>query len=205
MIAAFDKSPISIDEFLFWYPENAEYRYELRRGIIVEMPKPRGKHSEITGFIINALNQTIARMQAPYFIPRECILCISDDTGYEPDITVLDRPCLATEPRWDRASVIERGTSVKLVVEVVSTNWRDDYALKMADYESLGIEEYWIVDYLGLGGRRYIGNPKQPTITVCTLVEEEYELRQFRGDERIVSAVFPDFSLTAQQVFRAGL
>lgn len=75
----------------------------------------------------------------------------------------------------------------------------------MADYESLGIEEYWIVDYLGLGGRRYIGNPKQPTITVCTLVEEEYELRQFRGDERIVSAVFPDFSLTAQQVFRAGL
>lgn len=122
MIAAFDKSPISIDEFLVWYPENAEYRYELRRGIIVEMPKPRGKHSEIAGFIINALNQTIARMQAPYFIPRECILCISDDTGYEPDITVLDRPCLATEPRWDRASVIERGTSVKLVVEVVSTN-----------------------------------------------------------------------------------
>lgn len=203
MIAAFDKSPISMDGFLAWYPENSEYRYELRRGVIVEMPKPRGKHSEIAGFIINALNQTIARTQASYFIPRECILRISEDTGYEPDVAVIDRLSLENEPRWDRASVIERGASVKLVVEVVSTNWRDDYALKMADYESLGIEEYWILDYLGLGGRRYIGNPKQPTITVCTLVEGEYELRQFRSDERIVSVAFPEFSLTVQQVFRA--
>jgi Uma2 family endonuclease len=204
MIAAFDKSPISIDGFLAWYPENSEYRYELRRGVIVEMPKPRGKHSEIAGFIINALNQTITQTQAPCFIPRECILRISEDTGYEPDVAVIDRLSLENEPRWDRASVIERGASVKLVVEVVSTNWRDDYALKMADYESLGIEEYWILDYLGLGGRRYIGNPKQPTVTVCTLVEGEYELRQFRGDEPIVSVVFPDFSLTVQQVFRAA-
>ena len=204
MIAAFDKSPISIDGFLAWYPENSEYRYELRRGVIVEMPKPRGKHSEIAGFIINTLNQTITQTQAPCFIPRECILRISEDTGYEPDVAVIDRLSLENEPRWDRASVIERGASVKLVVEVVSTNWRDDYALKMADYESLGIEEYWILDYLGLGGRRYIGNPKQPTVTVCTLVEGEYELRQFRGDEPIVSVVFPDFSLTVQQVFRAA-
>jgi Uma2 family endonuclease len=204
MIAAFDKSPISIDGFLAWYPENSEYRYELRRGVIVEMPKPRGKHSEIAGFIIKALNQTIAQTQAPCFIPRECILRISEDTGYEPDVAVIDRLSLENEPRWDRASVIERGASVKLVVEVVSTHWRDDYALKMADYESLGVEEYWILDYLGLGGRRYIGNPKQPTVTVCTLVEGEYELRQFRGDEPIVSVVFPDFSLMVQQVFRAA-
>ncbi|MDJ0717477.1 MAG: Uma2 family endonuclease [Prochloraceae cyanobacterium] len=54
------------------------------------------------------------------------------------------------------------------MVEVVSTNWRDDYALKMSDYESIGIDEYWIIDYLGIGGRRYIGSPKQPTFTVCT-------------------------------------
>jgi Protein of unknown function (DUF820). len=46
---------------------------------------------------------------------------------------------------------------------LVSTNWRDDYGYKLVDYEALGISEYWIADYLGLGGRRYIGNPKQPT------------------------------------------
>ena len=29
----------------------------------------------------------------------------------------------------------------------------------------MGIAEYWILDYQGLGGRRYIGSPKQPTAT----------------------------------------
>jgi len=204
MIAVIDKTPMSFDEFIDWYPENSENRYELRRGVIVEMPKPRGKHSEIAGFVIKKLNNAIDQMQVAYFIPRECIIKISDDTGYEPDVAVVDRPSLTNEARWQSSSVIEQGKSVKLVVEVVSTNWRDDYAIKMSDYESIGINEYWIVDYLGIGGRRYIGSPKQPTFTVCTLVDGEYEMQQFRGDDRILSPTFPELSLTVNQIFNPG-
>jgi Uma2 family endonuclease len=36
-------------------------------------------------------------------------------------------------------------------IEVISTNWQDDYAHKLVDYEILGIPEYSIIDYLGLG------------------------------------------------------
>ena len=204
MIAVLDKTPLSINEFIDWYPEISENRYELRRGVIVEMPKPKGKHSEIAGFVIKKLNNVIDQMQVPYFIPRECIIKISDDTGYEADIVVLNRPSLANEDRWESSSVLEYGKSVKLAVEVVSTNWRDDYALKMSDYESIGIGEYWIVDYLGVGGRRYIGSPKQPTFTVCTLVEGEYEIQQFRGGDRIISPTFPEFPLTVNQIFKPG-
>ena len=32
--------PITFDEFIDWYPEHSGRRYELRRGVIVEMPKP---------------------------------------------------------------------------------------------------------------------------------------------------------------------
>ena len=201
MIAVIDKTPISFNEFIDWYPEISETHYELRRGVIVEMPKPKGMHSEIAGFVIKKLNNAIDQMQVPFFIPRECIIKISDDTGYEPDVAIIDRPSLAHETRWDSSSVIEQGKSVKLLVEVVSTNWRDDYALKMADYESIGIDEYWIIDYLGIGGRRYIGSPKQPTFTVCRLVDGEYELQQFRGSDRILSATFPGLQLTVDQVF----
>jgi len=201
MIAVIDKTPISFDEFIDWYPEGSESCYELRRGMIVEMPKPKGKHSEIAGFVIKTLNNTIDQMQLPYFIPRECIIKIADDTGYEPDVAVVNRPFLANETRWESSSILEQGKSVKLVVEVVSTNWRDDYAVKMVDYESVGIDEYWIVDYLGIGGRRYIGSPKQPTFTVCTLVDGEYELQQFRGHDRIISAAFPELQLTVDQLF----
>lgn len=70
--------------------------------------------------------------------------------------------------------------------------------------EEMGIPEYWIVDYLGLGGRRFIGNPKQPTFSVYQLVEGEYQVSQFRGDNRIESPTFPELNLTAQQVFSAG-
>jgi Uma2 family endonuclease len=94
---------------------------------------------------------------------------------------------------------------LKLVVEVVSTNWRDDCLVKLGDYEAFGIQEYWIVDYLGIGGRRYIGSPKQPTFTVCAIVDGEYELQQFRGKDRIISAAFPGLNLTAEQVLAVAL
>ncbi|AFZ50528.1 Uma2 family endonuclease [Dactylococcopsis salina] len=201
MIAAVDKTPLSFDEFIDWYPETSEINYELKRGVIVEMPKPKGKHSEITGFGIKKLNYAIDQMELPYFIPRECIIKISDDTGYEPDIAVVNRVGLADEPRWESSSILQTPKSVKLIVEVVSTNWRDDYALKLSDYESMGIEEYWIADYLGIGGRRYIGSPKQPTLSVYTLVDGEYEVQQFKRDDLIRSPTFPELQFTVDQLF----
>jgi Uma2 family endonuclease len=201
MIALTDKSPLSFDEFMDWYPENSESHYELRLGIVTEMPKPRGKHSRLAGDLAFHLGLTIRQAKQAYFIPRECIIRVANDTGYEPDIIVLDEVALAAEPRWERESVIALNQSIKLVVEVVSTNWRDDYLVKLADYETFGIQEYWIVDYLGIGGRRYIGTPKQPTFTVCTLVEGEYEVQRFWGDDPIISQAFPELCLTVNQAF----
>lgn len=96
------------------------------------------------------------------------------------------------------------GDSIKLVVEVVSTNWQNDYARKVEDYALLGVPEYWIVDYLGIGGREYIGKPKKPSLTICSLVEDEYQKQLFRSNDQLVSSVFPDLKLTANQIFSAG-
>jgi len=73
---------------------------------------------------------------------------------------------LENEPLWENQSTLLSGNAVKLIIEVVSGNWSDDYALKLDAYESLGIREYWIIDYLGLGERKFIGYPKQPTLTI---------------------------------------
>jgi len=198
------QTPITFDEFVEWLPESSESRYELRRGKIIEMPKPRGKHSEVAGFAIKKLNQAIDAAQFPYFIPKECILKLADDTGYEPDVIVLDRTQLQDEPRWERESIITLSKSIKVIIEVVSTNWDDDYIYKLGDYQALGVQEYWIVDYLGLGGRLYIGNPKRPTVSIYDLVEAEYEVQQFRGGDRLVSSLFGELDLTANQLFAAG-
>jgi Uma2 family endonuclease len=93
---------------------------------------------------------------------------------------------------------------VPLIIEVVSTNWRDDYLLKLGDYKRLGIQEYWIIDYLGLGGRLYIGHPKRPTLSIYRLVDGEYDVERFSADEFILSPAFPELALTAAQVFGAS-
>jgi Uma2 family endonuclease len=196
---------MTFDEFIAWYPEQSEYSYELHNGLMIQMPKPTGKHSKVAGKIIAKLNIEIDRLQSPYFIPRECVVKpLQGESGYEPDVIVLNEQRMIDDLRWERESIITRGQSVGLVVEVVSTNWSDDYALKLEDYEALGIPEYWIVDYLGLGGKRYIGVPKQPTLSVCSLTDEGYQIQLFRKGDRIISPAFPELALTTDDIFAAG-
>ncbi|MEH2325162.1 MAG: Uma2 family endonuclease [Nostoc sp.] len=198
---------VTFDKFIEWLPENSLSNYELHDGVIVEMPKPTGKHSIVTGFLIEELVLTIIQMskRGIWTIPRESIVKPTNEkSGYEPDIIVLDQDVISSEPRWERESIIENAMSVKLIVEVVSTNWRDDYHKKLADYEEMGIPEYWIVDYAALGGRGLIGNPKQPTISVYQLIEGEYQVSQFRQGSRILSPTFTELNLTADQIFLLG-
>jgi Uma2 family endonuclease len=198
----------TFDEFIEWYPENSIVRYELHDGVIVEMPKPRGKHSKLTGFLIEELLIAIRDQskRSIWTIPRESIVKpFRDKSGYEPDIIILNEETIGTETRWETESIIQNATSVKLIVEVVSTNWRDDYYNKLRDYEEMGIPEYWIVDYAALGGRDFIGYPKQPTIFVCELIDGEYVKTMFRGNDLIKSPTFPQLNLTAKQIFDSVL
>jgi Uma2 family endonuclease len=201
MIQAIPKH-VTFDEFIAWYPDDG--RYELIDGQVIEM-QPTGKHEEVTEFISRQLILETSRLQLPYRFPtRALVKAPSWETGYLPDVLIVDRNALRSEPLWEKAATITQGTSIPFVVEVVSTNWENDYARKVEDYETMGIQEYWIADYLGLGGKRYIGNSKQPTLSVYRLVNGEYQISQFRENDRIESRTFPQLNLTAQQIFSAG-
>jgi Uma2 family endonuclease len=93
---------------------------------------------------------------------------------------------------------------LQLAVEVVSTNWEDDYIDKLDEYQRLGIPEYWIVDYLALGSRTYLGNPKEPAVFVFLLDEMgKYQYTRFRDSERIISKTFSELTLTVEQMLKA--
>lgn len=152
---------MSFEEFVNWNLSNS--CYELHKGIIVEIAQPLGEHEEIILFLVEKLTVEYLRLNLPYGIPKTVLVKPPEsETGYSPDILLLNRPNLVTEPRWKNQSTVSYAQSIPLVIEVVSTNLRDDY-LDTGDYEEIGIPEYWIVDYLGSGGKRFIGNPKQPT------------------------------------------
>ncbi|NES82281.1 MAG: Uma2 family endonuclease [Moorea sp. SIO2B7] len=195
--------PMTFDEFLEWYPENGK-RYELHNGIVIEM-QPTGTHELIGGFLAEELTLEIRRQKLPYTIPRSCLLKPHlPDSGYHPDVVILNKTLLKDEPLWDKASTVQYGQTVPLIIEVVSTNWRDDYGHKFVEYEAMGIAEYWIVDYRALGAVRYIGKPKQPTITICQMIEEEYQMRRFIAGQRLESIIFPELELTTDAIFQAG-
>lgn len=195
---------ITFDEFIESYPDQG--RYELRNGVIVEMPQPTGIHELIRAFLIAELNFELRRLILPYFIPPQALVkAIDGESGYLPDVLIVDRSNLANESLWQKSSTLSQAESIRLIIEVVSTNWRDDYYTKVGEYEGIGIPEYWIVDYAALGGRKFIGNPKQPTISIYQLVDGEYQVSQFRGNDRLVSLTFPELSLTVQQIFDADL
>ncbi|MEG4068563.1 Uma2 family endonuclease [Microcoleus sp. Pol11C2] len=193
---------LSVDEFIANFGDSQ--RYELIDGELTER-EPTGPHEQVSAFLGRKLNVEIDRLDLPYFIPPRCLIkLLGTATAFRPDVLVVDRTQLINEPLWQQEPVITSGNSIKLIAEVVSTNWQNDYARKVEDYALLGVPEYWIVDDLGIGGREYIGKPKQPTITICMLREDEYQKKLFQKSDRLISSVFPDLQLTAQQIFAAS-
>ncbi|MBD2203636.1 Uma2 family endonuclease [Calothrix sp. FACHB-1219] len=198
---------VTFDEFVEFLKTQLEnIRYELYDGDIIQMPQPKGKHEEIIAFLAAILGYEFVRLKLKYGISNKALVQSENkQSGYFPDVLVMNLANLVNEPRWQEESILIQPESIPLVIEVVSTNWRDDYHKKFADYEEMGIKEYWIVDYLALGSKLLIGDPKQPTITIYSLNNEgEYQGKQFRGTDRIESPTFPELNLTAQQIFQAN-
>ncbi|HEY9817189.1 MAG TPA: Uma2 family endonuclease [Candidatus Obscuribacterales bacterium] len=194
---------LSFDDFLAQYGDDS--RYELIDGELFDL-EPTGPHEEVAAAIARWLNYDIVQQGADYFIPHRCLIKpLANQTGFRPDVIVLDRAALPQEPLWASQPVVTLSSTIKFVAEVVSSNWQNDYARKLEDYALLGIPEYWIADYQGLGGEFFIGRPKQPTLTLCTLnAEGRYDRQLLRGDQRITSFVFPNLNLTAKTILGVG-
>lgn len=195
---------LTFDDFIALYPEDGG-RYELRYGEIVEM-RPIGPHEQVIALIRRKLDLEIDRLGLPLFIPQSCLIKPQRDAeGYLPDIVVLDTAKVNEDPYWNKSSSVSTGAPVRLIVEVVSTNWQDDYLIKLAEYEKLEVPEYWIVDYRALGGVRFIGSPKTPTVWMYRLNGSEYETgRSFVEGDLLQSTGFPELSLSVDQILRAS-
>lgn len=208
MYAPATQKPLTFKEFLAW-DDGSGRSFELRDGFPMPISDPNARHEDVADDLCAILADHCKDLDLPYVPKRQKQVMTgrNPDTGREEsrkaDIVVFARD------EWERMrqspSSAAAYVAPPLVIEIVSSNWREDYEYKLDDYEALGIFEYWIVDYAGLGGVRFIGKPKQPTITVYQLNEEaEYQPKQFREDERIESSIFKSLNLTANQVFAAG-
>ena len=195
------KPKLTFTSFLAQCPD--EGRFEFINGEIVEMVNTR-QHKIIADFLMKKIDQEIDRLTLNWVVtqnvPIQTINKKGNEQGRVPDVSVIDRTLWRSAPT-DYAALTE---PIQLAVEVVSTNWENDYVDKLYEYEKLGVKEYWIVDYLAIASRALIGDPKFPTVSVYTLNEEnQYTLQQFRDQEKIISLTFAELQITPAQIFQA--
>ncbi|BAY90918.1 MULTISPECIES: Uma2 family endonuclease [unclassified Tolypothrix] len=175
------------------YNDGTDTQYELVDGELIPMSLGTGKHGGIAKFLERTFDDESAKMGKNWTAQKFAIGIRSPrggrwDTSRIPDVVVL------TTEQWEalfnREALIELNEPPPiLVVEVVSESTQTtDYRSKRSEYAVLGISEYWIVD------------PIQEVVTVCTLVEGFYDAIAFRNQERLISPIFPDLDLSAEQV-----
>ena len=189
---------LTFDQFLVECPEDG--LYELVNGEIVEMNSTRN-HDDDADFTSDSFKDEIKRLSLNYVVKNTAVIRTVTKAGIEqgrrPDVSVIDRNLW----RSNRSAYAALREQIKLAVEVTSTNWEDDYIDKLDEYRRLGIVDYWIVDYLAIGSREFLGNPKVPTVFVhLSDAEGNYQRSAFKGSERIVSRTFPELTLTAEEV-----
>ena len=198
--------PMSLQAFLAWDSGN-DRLYELIEGEPMPMSDPTVNHEDVADNLCDLLRRHCLEQNLPFIPKRSKLISIGSRNGRETarrgDIVVFD------QTEWQRMKGLSSSAMAyvapPLVIEVVSTNWRDDYLTKLAEYEAIGVQEYWIVDYAALGGMRYIGHPKQPTLSLYAMDTKTGEFgrpQQFRGNDRIESIVMTELTFIAETLWR---
>jgi Uma2 family endonuclease len=209
MVTAVQFQTYTVEEFLTLnLPEGQEY--ELVNGTIVPMAEPSGEHENLRSELLVELRMESRRCQLGLLVHPKPVLQLGPRDTRKPDLIVIDRDS------WNRQTqaeaVLREAPSV--AIEIVSTNWEEDYRNKPLWYAAFGVSELWIIDPL-LAVDRYPNrkNPKikEPTISIGQLVvsrgilvEREYEFKSFTGSDRIQSSFFPDLNLTVEQIMAFG-
>lgn len=185
MIQTTTKTKFTFEEYLT-YDDGTDNRYELEDGELILMNPPTFDHALIIRFLTNNFEAEITRLNLPLLTLQGIGVRTSINRSRIPDISVINREQIIQR---NISAIIE---SAILTVEIVSPESKNrDYRFKRSEYSVVGIPEYWIVD------------PTEQKVTILTLEEGLYEQVEFRGNERIVSQVFPELMLTVEQVLSA--
>lgn len=192
------KTQLTFAKFLQNYPDGSGI-YELVNGEIVKVEATRA-HKNVARYLVQSFYRESERLGLDYIVDKDIVIrtvkASGQEQGRNPDVGVV-KASVWNSNALGYGALIE---PIQLAVEVTSTNWEDYYVDKLDEYQRLGIAEYWIVDYLAIASRAYLGNPKVPTVFVYSLENDRYVVQSFRNNERIISKTFPELEITVEQI-----
>ena len=173
------------------YEGEPDVLYELFRGQLIPMPAQSHLHTNICKFLIYKLQR--------YFAEKNLNLVANslgtgvrtaENSSRIPDVVVCSQSVWEEVISRPGAGVLDFAEKPILVVEIVSSNRRDDYIIKRSEYELAEIPEYWIVD----------PQKKRVRVLANATNEEGYSWVDFSEDSSIVSEQFDQLNLSVQQL-----
>ncbi len=187
---------------LLTFQEYLEYEgepdvfYELVRGKLIPMSASTHLHTNICKFLVYKLQR--------YFADQNLDLMANalgtgvrteENTSRIPDVVVCSQTVWEQVLHRSGAGVLDFDEKPLLVVEIVSSNSRDDYVIKRNEYEMAQIAEYWIVD------------PKKKRVRVFANPgnEEGYGFVDFTEETSIVDRQFEQLVLSVKELLNLPL
>jgi Uma2 family endonuclease len=141
------KKLITVDEYWDFVnrPENADRFFELRRGEVVELSRPKTPHGIVTGNIARIVGNYSFTVGRGYVTSNDAGVVLAEspgtvvgpDVAYFTDVNTFDE----VTPKWAETPPV-------LAVEVRSPNDKPNALIaKIRDYLINGVKLVWLVDY----------------------------------------------------------
>ncbi len=173
------------------YEGEPDVLYELFRGQLIPMPAQSHLHTSICKFLIYKLQRYFAEKNLDLVANSLGTgLRTAENSSRIPDVVVCSQSVWQEVISRPGAGVLDLAEKPLLVVEIVSSNRRDDYIIKRSEYELAEIPEYWIVD----------PEKKRVRVLANATNEEGYNWVDFSADSSIVSAQFDQLDLSVQEL-----
>ena len=183
--------PLTLQEYLE-FDDGTDRIYELIDGIPTAMPTESNLNTRIASFLFASFLQ-LGILHDRLSMTTEIAVSGRLANSRKPDLTVLSEDAAIALDGAKQQFITHDMPPPALVVEVVSPYQESrDYRHKRTEYAGRHIPEYWIVD------------PIASKVTILQWVDGLYEGKEYKGDETIISLLFPDLDLTAAKILSAG-
>ncbi len=184
-------------QHLLTFQEYLEYegepgvRYELVRGQLIPMSASTHLHTNICKFLLYKLQRYFAAQNLNLVANALATgVRTEENSSRIPDVVVCSQTVWEQVLHRSGAGVLDFDEKPLIVVEIVSSNRRDDYVIKRNEYEMAQIPEYWIID------------PKNKLVRVCAnpSKEEGYSFDDFTEDRSIVDRQLDQLVLSVKEL-----
>ncbi len=181
---------LTFEEYLV-YEGEPDVLYELFRGKLIPMSAPSLYHTQICEYLVYTLQRYFATENRELVAKATTVgVRTAENSARLPDVLVGERGIWEKIGDRPGAGVLNFAEKPLLVIEVVSTNRRDDYLIKCSEYAIAEIPEYWIID------------PKKKRVRVLTNPnqEEGYSWVDFDEENRVISPLLPKLELSVAEI-----